>query len=89
METFDVDYHHTAVEFEQMRSLLVNTCLESKKPFNWRLAMAENWNYASRFLEPVEYFRTIGKFLDPRQLSGLPPGSLCLSSFGRGDAGLG
>jgi ribosomal protein S18 acetylase RimI-like enzyme len=56
METFDVDYHHTAVEFEQMRSLLVNTCLESKKPFNWRLAMAENWNYASRFLEPVEYF---------------------------------
>lgn len=56
MQTFDVDYHHTEAEFEQMRNLLVNSYRESKKPFNWRLAMAENWNYASRFLEPVEYF---------------------------------
>jgi hypothetical protein len=26
------------------------------KPFNWRLALFENWVYASRYSEPPEYF---------------------------------
>jgi hypothetical protein len=28
----------------------------SLKPFNWRLALTENWIYASRYIEPLEYF---------------------------------
>jgi mycothiol synthase len=56
MTTHEVDYTHSETEFEEMRDLLVKSYLASRKPFNWRLAMAENWNHASRYLEPVEYF---------------------------------
>ena len=49
----DVDYTHSEAEFEEMRLLLVKSYAVSRKPFNWRLAMAENWNYASRYLEPL------------------------------------
>ena len=56
MAIHDVDYTHSETEFEEMRELLVQSYLVSRKPLNWRLAMAENWNYASRYLEPIEYF---------------------------------
>lgn len=56
MTVHAVDYTHSETEFDEMRNLLVTSYLVSKKPFNWRLAMAENWNYASRYLEPTEYF---------------------------------
>jgi hypothetical protein len=52
----DIDYTHSDAEFEEMLELLIAGYLASRKPFNWRLAMAENWNYASRYLEPIEYF---------------------------------
>lgn len=56
MTIHDVDYTHSQSEFDEMLNLLVNSYLVSNQPFNWRLAMAENWNYASRYLEPVTYF---------------------------------
>jgi mycothiol synthase len=51
-----VKYTHTEKEFEEMRVLLTDSYRLSRKPLNWRLAMAENWNHASRYLEPLEYF---------------------------------
>lgn len=39
-----------------MRELLVDSYPRSSRPLNWRLALIENWNYASRYLEPPEYF---------------------------------
>ena len=56
MKVKQVEYTHTEKEFDAMRQLMVEGYLVSRKPFNWRLAMAENWNYASRYLEPLEYF---------------------------------
>jgi ribosomal protein S18 acetylase RimI-like enzyme len=56
METLDLDYTHSEAEIEEMRALLVKSYAASLKPFNWRLAVAENWIYASRYLEPPEYF---------------------------------
>jgi mycothiol synthase len=56
MAIYDVDYTHSVTEFEEMRELLIKSYLVSRKPLNWRLAMVENWNYASRYLEPIEYF---------------------------------
>jgi GNAT superfamily N-acetyltransferase len=56
MSIHEVNYTHSNAEFEEMRELLVASYLVNKRPFNWRLAMIENWNYASRYLEPVEYF---------------------------------
>ena len=56
MKVHEIDYTHREVEFDEMRNLLVTSYLESRKPLNWRLAMAENWNYGSRYLEPLEYF---------------------------------
>ena len=56
MAVSEVNYTHSEIEFEEMRDLLVKSYLVSRKPLNWRLAIAENWNYASRYLEPIEYF---------------------------------
>ena len=52
----EVKYTHSEKEFEEMRFLLIESYRISRKPFNWRLAMAENWNHASRYLETLEYF---------------------------------
>lgn len=52
----DYEYTHSQAEFDEMCELLVYSYTVSKKPFNWRLAQAENWNHASRYLEPLEYF---------------------------------
>ncbi len=35
---------------------MTNSYRVSLKPFNWRSAVFENWAYASRYLEPLEYF---------------------------------
>jgi hypothetical protein len=51
---YDVDYIHSEAEFEEMRHLLAESYAVSRKPLNWRLAMAENGNYASRYLEPLD-----------------------------------
>jgi len=56
MRIQDGPYAHSEEEFDEMRELLLNSYAVSTKPFNWRLAMIENWNYASRYLEPWEYF---------------------------------
>ncbi len=56
MQIHDVDYTHSEAEIEEMRALLVKSYAVSLKPFNWRLAVTENWIYASRYLEPLEYF---------------------------------
>jgi ribosomal protein S18 acetylase RimI-like enzyme len=56
MATHEMNYNCSEIEFEEMRNLLVRSYLKSRRPFNWRLAMAENWYYASRYLEPIEYF---------------------------------
>lgn len=56
MAIHEADYTHSEIEFEEMRDLLVKSYLVSRKPFNWRLAVAENWNHASRYLEPIQYF---------------------------------
>jgi ribosomal protein S18 acetylase RimI-like enzyme len=56
MAIHEVDYTHSEVEIEEMRALLVKSYLVSRKPFNWRLAVAENWTFASRYLEPPQYF---------------------------------
>jgi len=52
----DYDYTHSQAEFDEMCELLVHSYTVSIKPFNWRLALIENWNYASRYLEPLAYF---------------------------------
>ena len=56
MATHEAEYTHSETEFEEMRELLVNSYLVSRKPFNLRLAVIENWSHGSRYLEPVEYF---------------------------------
>jgi len=56
MTIHDVDYTHSEAEFEEMRDLLTRSYIVSRKPLNWRLAVAENWNYGSRYLEPLDFF---------------------------------
>jgi hypothetical protein len=56
MEFYAKNYTHSEAEIEEMRALLVKSYAESFKPFNWRLAVTENWIYASRYSEPLEYF---------------------------------
>ena len=41
----EVNYTHSEIEFEEMRDLLVKSYLVNKKPLNWRLAIAENWDH--------------------------------------------
>jgi ribosomal protein S18 acetylase RimI-like enzyme len=53
---YDVDYSHAPSEIEELRQFLVRSYASVLKPFNWRLAMLENWIFASRYLEPVEHF---------------------------------
>jgi ribosomal protein S18 acetylase RimI-like enzyme len=52
----DVDYTHSDQELEELRELCVQSYAVSHKPRNWRLAVLENWSYASRYLEPLGYF---------------------------------
>lgn len=47
---------HSEAEFEEMRSLLTESYQHDRRPRNWRLALIENWNMGSRFLEPKSYF---------------------------------
>ncbi len=56
MKILDMDYSHSEAEIEELRALLIKSYVVSLKPFNWRLAITENWIYASRYLEPLEYF---------------------------------
>jgi len=56
MPSHDHNYTHSEAEFDAMRELMVRSYLVDRKPFNWRMAYAENWHYASRYLEPIEYF---------------------------------
>ncbi len=56
MEIHDTQYTHSENEIEELRAFLVKSYAQSLKPFNWRLAVAENWIFASRYLEPLEYF---------------------------------
>ena len=49
-------YKHTKREFDEICALLVESYARDHRPRNWRLAMAENWNMASRYLEPKSYF---------------------------------
>jgi GNAT superfamily N-acetyltransferase len=49
-------YMHSDVEFEEMRSLLIGSYQHDRRPRNWRLALIENWNMGSRFLELKSYF---------------------------------
>ncbi len=56
MEIHEDAFNCTEAEIQEMRDLLIRSYQRSLKPFNWRLAMLENWYYASRYLEPVEYF---------------------------------
>jgi GNAT superfamily N-acetyltransferase len=56
MEIHDTTFTHSETEIEELRALLVKSYAVSLKPFNWRLAVTENWFYASRYLEPHEYF---------------------------------
>jgi hypothetical protein len=56
MATYDLNYTHRPTEFEEMQELQMMSYLASRKPLNWRPAMMENWNFASRYLEPIEYF---------------------------------
>jgi ribosomal protein S18 acetylase RimI-like enzyme len=56
METLYHDYTQSEAEIEEMRALLMKSYAVSLKPFNWRLAVTENWIYGSRYLEPPEYF---------------------------------
>jgi ribosomal protein S18 acetylase RimI-like enzyme len=51
-----VDYTHSPVEIEEMRCVLLKSYESGIKPFNWRLALLENWIFGSRYLEPLEYF---------------------------------
>jgi mycothiol synthase len=52
----DEPYSHTAAEIAEVQALLIKSYGVSLKPFNWRGAVFENWIYASRYLEPLEYF---------------------------------
>lgn len=52
----DEPYSHTAAEIAEVQALLIKSYGVSLKPFNWRCAVFENWIYASRYLEPLEYF---------------------------------
>jgi len=52
----DEPYSHTGVEIAEVQALLIKSYGVSLKPFNWRSAVFENWIYASRYLEPLEYF---------------------------------
>ncbi len=56
MTIMDLDVVDIELEFENLRRFLVDSDRLDRKPFNWRLALAENWYYASRYLEPGEYF---------------------------------
>jgi ribosomal protein S18 acetylase RimI-like enzyme len=56
MEIYDTGYTHSEAEIEELRAFLVKSYAVSLKPFNWRLALTENWIFASRTLEPLEYF---------------------------------
>jgi GNAT superfamily N-acetyltransferase len=56
MQINDTNYTHSETEIGELRALLVKSYAVSLKPFNWRLALTENWFYASRYLEPPEYF---------------------------------
>lgn len=56
MEIHDIVYTHSETEIEELRAFLVKSYAGNLKPFNWRLALTENWIYASRYLEPPEYF---------------------------------
>jgi ribosomal protein S18 acetylase RimI-like enzyme len=56
MATYDLNYTHSPAEFKEMQELQMMSYLASRKPFNWRPAIMENWNFASRYLEPIEYF---------------------------------
>jgi hypothetical protein len=44
-------YSHSPSEFAELRELLISSYTGSRAPLNWRLAMLENWYYASRYLE--------------------------------------
>jgi ribosomal protein S18 acetylase RimI-like enzyme len=52
----DVPYSHTAAEIAEIQALLTSSYRVCLRPFNWRSAVFENWVYASRYLEPLEYF---------------------------------
>jgi ribosomal protein S18 acetylase RimI-like enzyme len=56
MQAQDYDYTHSEAELEEMEALLIDSYSASRRPFNWRPALLENWSYASRYLEPAEYF---------------------------------
>jgi ribosomal protein S18 acetylase RimI-like enzyme len=56
VEFQDIEYTHSPVEIEEMGRLLTDNYAGKRKPFNWRLAAFENWVFASRYLEPLEYF---------------------------------
>ena len=52
----DCDYTHSDAELDELRALCLAGYAGGHKPSNWRVAMLENWSYASRYLEPLEYF---------------------------------
>ena len=56
MDAKNRPFAHSEVELSQMRRLLVDSYARSSRPLNWRLALIDNWYYASRYLEPTEYF---------------------------------
>jgi len=49
-------YTHSDAEFDELRELCLAGYTAGHKPSSWRVAMLENWSYASRYLEPIEYF---------------------------------
>ena len=49
-------YRHTQREFKEVCALLIESASRDHRPRNWRLALAENWNMGSRYLEPKTYF---------------------------------
>jgi ribosomal protein S18 acetylase RimI-like enzyme len=52
----DLDYTHSQEELDESRELSLLSYTASHKPRNWRVALLENWSYASRYMEPVAYF---------------------------------
>jgi ribosomal protein S18 acetylase RimI-like enzyme len=52
----DSPYTHSDAEFGELCGLCLSGYAAGHKPSNWRVAMLENWSYASRDLEPPEYF---------------------------------
>lgn len=56
MKIIDGDIKDIESEFSFLRQFMVESYRQDRKPFNWRLAMAENWYYASRYLDPMDYF---------------------------------